>query len=210
MVKVKVCGITNLKDAIEAVKAGADYLGFVLYPKSPRYIKPEKVGEIVGNLPKKVPTVAVVVNGSPEKLIELFDLGFDYIQLHGDEGPEILNYLPPSQVIKAFRVKDSLSEELLKPWEGVFAFLLDTYKRGVYGGTGETFNWEVAKGLPQKGYKIFLSGGLNPENVEEAISSVRPYAVDVSSGVELTKGKKDLKKLKEFILRAKGVRVDNS
>ena len=105
MVKVKICGITNLEDAVEAVKAGADYLGFVLYPQSPRYIPPEKVGEIVGNLPKKVPIVAVVVNESPERLIELFDLGFDYIQLHGDESPDILNYLPPSQVIKAFRVR---------------------------------------------------------------------------------------------------------
>jgi len=210
MVKVKICGITNLEDAVEAVKAGADYLGFVLYPQSPRYIPPEKVGEIVGNLPKKVPIVAVVVNESPERLIELFDLGFDYIQLHGDESPDILNYLPPSQVIKAFRVKERLDEELLKPWEGVHAFLLDTYKRGAYGGTGETFDWEVAKGLTQKGYKIFLSGGLNPQNVEEAVLSVRPYAVDVSSGVELTKGKKDLKKLKEFITRAKLVGVDNS
>jgi len=87
---------------------------------------------------------------------------------------------------------------------------LDTYKRGAYGGTGETFDWKLAKGLTQKGYKIFLSGGLNPQNVEEAVLSVRPYAVDVSSGVELTKGKKDLKKLKEFITRAKLVGVDNS
>ncbi len=158
MVKVKICGITNLEDAMEAVKAGADYLGFILYPKSPRYVKPEKVGEIISNLPKRVPTVAVVVNESPERLTEFFGLGFDYIQLHGDESPEILNYLPPSQVIKVFRVKDGLSEELLKPWEGVYAFLLDTYKKGVYGGTGETFNWEVAKELTQRVTKYSFRG----------------------------------------------------
>ena len=205
MVKVKICGLTDLEDAAEAVKAGADYLGFILYPKSPRYVPPEKAAEIIGNLPAEanVKKVAVVVNFPPERLIELFDYGFDLIQLHGDETPDILDYLPPEQVIKVFRVKDSFDPALLKQWEGVYGFLLDTYKKGVYGGTGETFNWDIAKKLVEEGHKIFLSGGLNPENVREAVCEVRPYAVDVSSGVELTKGKKDLKKLKEFIKRAK-------
>ncbi len=205
MVRVKICGITNLEDAAEAVKAGADYLGFILYPKSPRYVKPEKVADIIGNLPEgeRVKKVAVVVNEPPERLIELFDYGFDLIQLHGDETPEVLNFLPPEQVIKVFRVRDSFDPNLLKEWEGVYAFLLDTYKRGAYGGTGETFDWNIAKDLVGKGYRIFLSGGLNPENVREAVCEVKPYAVDVSSGIELQKGKKDLKKLKEFIERAK-------
>ena len=205
MVKVKICGITNLEDAAEAVKAGADYLGFILYPKSPRYVNLQKVADIIGNLPEgeKVKKVAVVVNEPPERLIELFDYGFDFIQLHGDETPDILNYLPPEQVIKVFRVRDKFDPNLLREWEGVYAFLLDTYKKGTYGGTGETFDWNIAKDLVKEGYRIFLSGGLNPENVQRAVCEVKPYAVDVSSGVELQKGKKDLKKLKEFVERAK-------
>lgn len=205
MVKVKICGITNLEDAAEAVKAGADYLGFILYPKSPRFVKAEKVADIIGNLPEgeKVKKVAVVVNEPPERLVELFDYGFDLIQLHGDETPEVLNYLPPEQVIKVFRVGENFNPDLLKEWEGVYGFLLDTYKKGLYGGTGETFDWNIAKELVERGYKVFLSGGLNPENVQRAVCEVKPYAVDVSSGVELQKGKKDLKKLKEFIKRAK-------
>ena len=205
MVKVKICGLTDLEDAAEAAKAGADYLGFILYPKSPRYIPLEKAAEIIGNLPAGVDVkkVAVVVNEPPERLIELFDYGFDLIQLHGDETPDILDYLPPEQVIKVFRVKDSFDPNLLKGWEGVYGFLLDTYKKGAYGGTGETFNWSIAKKLVEEGHKIFLSGGLNPENVQRAVCDVKPYAVDVSSGVELQKGKKDLKKLREFVKRAK-------
>jgi phosphoribosylanthranilate isomerase len=206
MTKVKICGITNLEDALEAVKGGADYIGFILYPKSPRYVTPEKAADIISHLPEGVKKVAVVVNEPVERLIELLDYGFDLIQLHGDETPDVIEILPPEQVIKVFRVKDDFDKNLLKDWEGTYAFLLDTYKKGTYGGTGETFNWNIAKQLVEDGYKIFLSGGLNPENVQRAICEVKPYAVDVSSGVELKKGKKDLKKLKEFIERAKNVK----
>jgi len=207
MTKVKICGITNIEDALEAVKAGADYLGFILFPKSPRYVSPEKAADIIGHLPEGVKKVAVVVNEPVERLVELLDYGFDLIQLHGDETPEVIEILPPEQVIKVFRVKDKFDKNLLKDWKGVYAFLLDTYKKETYGGTGETFNWNIAKDLVREGYKIFLSGGLNPENVQRAICEVKPYAVDVSSGVELRKGKKDLKKLKEFIEKAKKVEL---
>ena len=203
MVKVKICGLTNLEDAFASVNFGADYLGFILYPKSPRYISPERAYEILKKIPEGVKKVAVVVNGEPQFLKELLNTGFDFVQLHGDEKPEILKALHPERVIKVFRIGKDLNFEQLKGWEGVFAFLLDTYKRGVYGGTGETFNWDIAEEFVKRGYRIFLSGGLNPDNVERAVCKVKPYAVDVSSGVELKKGKKDLEKLRKFIERAK-------
>ena len=203
MVKVKICGLTNLEDALAAADFGADYLGFILYPKSPRYLPPERAKEILEKLPKGVKKVAVVVNEKPQVLAQLLEIGFDLVQLHGDETPQILEYLPREKVIKVFRVRDNFDPSLLEGWEGVYAYLLDTYKKGSYGGTGETFNWEIAKNLVQRGLKIFLSGGLNPNNVEKAVCNVRPYAVDVSSGVEAAKGKKDFKKLRGFIERAK-------
>jgi phosphoribosylanthranilate isomerase len=205
-VKVKICGLTTLWDARRSAELGADYLGFVLYPKSPRFILPERAFEIISELPEEVKKVAVVVNADADMVNSLLEGGFDLVQLHGDEKPEILKKVPASRVIKVFRISDAPPpEEELRRWEGVYAFLLDTYKKGQYGGTGETFDWEAAATLSRKGYKIFLSGGLTPENVTEAVRRVKPYAVDVSSGVELTKGKKDLEKVKRFIENAKGV-----
>jgi phosphoribosylanthranilate isomerase len=208
MVKVKICGLTNLEDASTAARLGADYLGFILYPKSPRYVPPERAAEILKELPPSVKKVAVVVNADTRFLKELLKLGFDLLQLHGNESPGILKEIPPERVIKVFRVSaEAPPREELKRWEDVYAFLLDTYKKDTFGGTGETFNWEVAKTLVSEGWRIFLAGGLNPENVAEAVRCVKPFAVDVSSGVELSKGKKDLKKLEEFIKRAKSVSV---
>ena len=205
MVKVKICGLTNLEDAKAAANLGADYLGFIFYPPSPRYISPEGAFEILKELPSSIKKVAVVVNANYELLKKLLNGGFDLIQLHGDETPDILKKVPASRVIKVFRVRDSFNRDLLKDWENTYALLLDTYKKGTYGGTGETFNWNIAKELVEEGFKIFLSGGLTPQNVKRAIEKVKPYAVDVSSGVEASKGKKDLNKLKEFISLAKSV-----
>ncbi len=203
-VKVKICGITTLWDAKRCAELGADFLGFILYPKSPRFVLPEKAFSIIKELSPDVKKVAVVVNAERELVKSLLENGFDLVQLHGDETPEILEEIPPKRIIKVFRVKDKVpSEEELKRWKGVFAFLLDTYKKDVYGGTGETFNWEIARELVERGYRIFLSGGLNPDNVAEAVRKVKPYAVDVSSGVELVVGKKDPAKVKLFIERAK-------
>ena len=204
MVKVKICGITNVEDAVAAVEAGADYLGFIFFPPSPRNVKLDTVREIFKNLPKGVKNVAVTVNAEVDFLKKLLEEGFDLLQLHGDENPSILKDLPKERVIKVFRVRDSFNEENLKGWEGIYAYLLDTYKKGTYGGTGETFNWDIARRLVEKGLKIFLSGGLKPENVARAVEIVKPYAVDVSSGVEAYPGKKDLKKVEEFIKKAKG------
>ncbi|NPB05091.1 MAG: phosphoribosylanthranilate isomerase [Aquificae bacterium] len=204
-VKVKVCGLTDAEDALFAAEVGADYLGFVLYPKSPRFVPPDRAASILKRLPEGVKKVAVVVNAEPEFLKRLLDAGFDLLQLHGDEDPSILKEVPASRVIKAFRVKGELDEALLKSWRGVHAYLLDAYKKGAYGGTGETFDWSVARRLVERGYRIFLSGGLKPETVERAVSEVCPYAVDASSGLEREKGKKDPRKVELFVKRAKGV-----
>ncbi|NPB06147.1 MAG: phosphoribosylanthranilate isomerase [Aquificae bacterium] len=200
MVKVKICGLTDEREAVFCAQAGADYVGVVVYPKSPRFVPPERrrgILKALKDLPVK--TVAVTVNESPEALLALLEEGFDLLQLHGDEEPSVLRKLPPERVIKAFRVKEALPE--VKGWEGVHAFLFDAYDEKAYGGSGKRFRWELVKDF--KG-RFFLAGGLTPENVGKAVKLVRPYAVDVSSGVERSKGRKDLKKVELFIKRAKG------
>ncbi len=203
MPKVKICGITNPEDALHAVKSGADYVGVITYPKSPRYTPKEKRVEIIKALQDfPVKKVAVVVNEPYEFIKELLEEGFDLIQLHGDEDIALGKRIGLSRVIKVFRVLDRTPE--VGGWEKAYAILLDKYSRTAYGGIGETIKWEIAKEFVEEGYKVFLAGGLNPENVREAVEFVKPYAVDVSSGVEKEKGKKDKRKVEEFIKRAKG------
>lgn len=200
MVRIKICGITNIEDALAAVDYGADALGFVFFEKSPRAVSPEKVKEIVSLLPPFVATVGVFVNEDGAKVKGIMEYaGVTILQLHGDEPPQACAGWP--RVIKAIRVKDLTD---LKPLEAcrAAAFLLDTYSPEQFGGTGQTFNWDIAVEAKRYG-KIILSGGLNPENIETAIRRVRPYAVDVSSGIEERKGKKDLKKMRAFIERAR-------
>ncbi|RUM31159.1 MAG: phosphoribosylanthranilate isomerase [Aquifex sp.] len=206
MVRVKICGITNPEDALFSVNSGADYIGVITYKKSPRYVSKEKRLEIL-NAVKDYPVkkVAVVVNESYEFIKELLDEGFDLIQLHGDEDISLAKKVGMERVIKVFRVKDTVPS--VEEWEDAYAILLDTYSKNLYGGTGKTFNWEIASKLVEEGYKIFLSGGLKPENVERAIKQVKPYAVDVSSGVEREKGKKDYTKVEEFIKTAKSLKI---
>lgn len=198
--KIKICGITNTEDALAAATYGADALGFVFYKGSPRYISPETAREIVSHLPPFVTTVGVFVNETGEMMKEVMELaGINVLQLHGDDPPQACGVWP--KVIKAFRVKDFVD---LKPLEvcRVSAFLLDTYAPETYGGTGLVFNWDIAVEAKRYGH-VILSGGLTPDNVEKAIRWVKPYAVDVSSGIEASKGKKDLKKMRAFIDNAR-------
>ncbi len=202
MTRVKICGITNLEDARLAVKYGADALGFVFYEGSPRHVFPETVREIISHLPPFVTTVGVFVNAPPQEIREVMDLaGLDVVQLHGDEPQEECSLFP--RVIKAFRVRELSDIERLKGYS-VSAYLLDAYDPEVPGGTGQTFNWDIAVEAKKYG-PIILAGGLTPENVADAVSRVRPYAVDVSSGVEAQKGKKDHEKMRLFIERVKKI-----
>jgi phosphoribosylanthranilate isomerase len=202
VVKVKICGITNLDDALAAVDYGADALGFVFFKGSPRLISPENAASIVRKLPPFVQTVGVFVDEPAEVIKTIVSTaGIGLVQLHGDEPPESCSVY--ERVIKALRVKtlDSLAplEQFRKH---VFTFLLDAYTPDKLGGTGMIFNWDIAVEAKRFG-RIILAGGLTPDNVAEAVRHVRPYGVDVSSGVELSKGKKDLQKMKLFIERAK-------
>jgi len=203
MTKIKICGITNLDDARAAADFGADALGFVFFKNSPRAISPQKAAAIIAKLPVFITTVGVFVDESRTEIQKIVgETGIDIIQLHGDESPE--SCLLPRRVIKGVRVKSLESLEPLKRYQGlVAAFLLDTYASQMPGGTGQVFNWDIAVEAKNFG-RIILAGGLTQENISEAIRRVKPYAVDVSSGVELEKGKKDHTKMKLFIERAKG------
>jgi phosphoribosylanthranilate isomerase len=201
MIKIKICGITNLDDAMAAAEYGADALGFNFYKKSPRYIEPEKAAEIIYQLPPFVLPVGVFVNEHEKRVREIQSLtGIQVLQFHGDESPEFCERFE-SRVIKAFQVKDKESFHSLAHYK-VGAFLLDSYKDGLKGGTGVTFNWHLAVVAKSFG-RIILAGGLNPDNVVEAAKLVQPYAVDVAGGVEKEKGIKDHAKLKKFIVEVR-------
>ncbi|MEW6676046.1 MAG: phosphoribosylanthranilate isomerase [Nitrospirota bacterium] len=204
-VRVKICGITNLDDAMAAANFGADALGFVFFKGSPRYISPDDAGAIIRRLPSFITTVGVFVNENTDRIEEIIKLtGIDVVQLHGDESPEMCNI--SRRIIKAIRVKSLNSLDPLKNYKDrVSAFLLDTFTPDIFGGTGQIFNWDIATDAKQFG-RIILAGGLTPDNITEAVRRVTPYGVDVSSGVEAEKGKKDRKKMKLFIEKAKGIR----
>ena len=201
-VKVKICGITNLDDAMAAVDFGADALGFVFFKDSPRYIPFSSAASIIKNLPPFLTTVGVFVNEHPENIESVITMtGIDVVQLHGEEPPERCRFT--RQVIKAMRVETLESLDPLISYRGIVSsFLLDTFTPDLFGGTGKIFNWDIAVEAKQFG-RIILAGGLTPDNITEAVRHVRPYGVDVSSGVELEKGTKDHKKMQLFIERAK-------
>jgi phosphoribosylanthranilate isomerase len=202
-IRVKICGITCLEDAMLAVEAGADALGFMFYPPSPRSVRPDAVRRIVELLPPFVARVGVFVNADEEQIrLTIREAGIDTIQLHGKEPVELCRNLAPLPVMKAFRMEGPGSLNALTPYTGC-AWLLDSYVAGVFGGTGQTFNWDLACEAVRRGGKVVLAGGLTPDNVARAVAAVSPYGVDVSSGVETSPGKKDPDKVRAFVREAK-------
>lgn len=197
--RIKICGIVDPADAHAAVEAGADALGFVFYKPSARYIEPARAGEIIRRLPAFVDAVGVVVDLEPDDLDNIARAsGIDYFQFHGSEDPRVCEGtgLP---FLKALRVKADTDIRLITDrYAGARGILLDAFVRDLPGGTGNTFDWSrIPASLP---VPIFLAGGLNVDNVAEAIDAVRPYGVDVSSGVERSPGKKDPDKIRKFVL----------
>ncbi len=200
MVRVKICGITNAADALAAIDAGANLLGFNFYANSPRHISAAEAAEIRSQLPKKVKAVGIFVNAAPAEAAALCkSLKLHAAQLHGDETPEDVAELAASlPVFKAFRVEPDFPLATLDEYPEAYAFLFDAAHTGQYGGTGHTTDWDVAR-RATVGRRIILAGGLKVENVAAAVRIVRPYGIDVASGVESEPGKKDHGRLREFI-----------
>jgi len=200
MVLVKICGITNFSDAQGAVDAGANALGLNFYPRSPRFIAKADAARIRIRLPEEVESVGVFVNASAADVAAMYrDVRFGTAQLHGDEPPAVVAELSRMlKVIKAFRAGAEFPIERLEEYRGASAFLLDAAEAGQYGGTGRTADWALAR-KAAAAHRIILAGGLKVENVGEAIRLVRPYGVDVASGVEAKPGRKDHGRLREFV-----------
>jgi phosphoribosylanthranilate isomerase len=198
--RVKICGVTRLEDALQAARLGADALGFNFWPGSRRFLAPGAAREVVDQLPPFVTPVGVFVNQPEEEILRAAgESGVRVLQLHGDEPPELCARLP-LPVVKAVRVGAALSLDALSAYQ-VAAFLLDAPSAG-YGGSGATFDWSLAEGVAGLG-PLILAGGLDPENVAAAVRRVRPYAVDVASGVESAPGVKDVSKMARYIAAAK-------
>jgi len=192
--KVKICGITNIDDALSATELGADALGFIFVKKSPRYISPQKARKIIQALPPFVVPVGVVANMANNDIMELIEqTSIGCVQFHGDETPKQIEKYPVP-VYKSFHVDSTFHPEILRRYRGS-AYLLDTKLPGQLGGTGQPFNWDIAVKAKEYG-RIILAGGLTPDNIMEAVTTVQPYAVDVNSGVEESPGKKNTSKLK--------------
>lgn len=197
--RIKVCGITRLEDAEAAVAAGVDCLGFIFAKQSPRLIEPEAAREIVRGLPPFVDAAGVFMDEETELIEEIIQYcGLTLVQLHGSESPAYCDEVP-GRVIKSFRMGSFSENSQLAPYAGhVQGFLLDTYHQSMAGGTGEPFDWQLVEKVAPPG-PVILAGGLNPENARQAIIQVRPFAVDVNSGIESAPGCKDLDRLKKFI-----------
>jgi phosphoribosylanthranilate isomerase len=203
-VKLKVCGVTSLEDARAAIDCGAEYLGFNFYAKSPRYIAPASARAVIERLPSDIISVGVFVNESrPEDVVEILGVsGAQVAQLHGDESPDYCERVGAERVIKALRIIDDFDARRVLDYPAA-AILLDAFDANLYGGTGKTTNWAIAREAAKR-TRVFLAGGLSPDNIIEAISSVEPFAVDVNSGVESAPGRKDANKLQALRDRMKG------
>ena len=194
MTEIKICGITNINDAMNAAECGADALGFIFYRKSPRYVAPETAREIIGKLPNNICKVGVFVDHDVDKIKEIVEFcGLDLIQLHGSESLQYCRQFPESRLIKA------IAEQTPHLFEySVSAILLDAHHPKLYGGTGKKSDWDLAVKIKEN-HTLILSGGLRLENIREALKTVSPDAVDINSGVELSPGRKDPEKVKKII-----------
>lgn len=205
MTRVKICGITSRDDAVAAVEAGADALGFIFVEGTRRWIEPDAAAAIIREIGPFVTTVGVFVDRTVEETEGIAARsGISLAQLHGSEGPEACDRLR-IPFVKAIRIKGEHDLAALARYKGARAFLLDTFVADSLGGTGRTFPWEIAARAAKEA-RVILSGGLTPDNVAKAIAQVRPYGVDVSSGVESSPGRKDHRKVREFIEQAKRAR----
>jgi len=201
---VKICGITSVENALTTAEAGADAIGLMFYEKSPRHISIQTAAEISRALPPYVIKVGVFVDAEEDFILRaMMECGLNILQFHGSETPEFCSRFPV-MTLRAIRVKDADSIEALADYS-TDAFLLDAYVANQLGGTGAKFNWDLAIAARRFGKPIFLAGGLTSENVAEAVQTVQPYAVDVSSGVEESPGKKDIAKVKAFVRAAKSI-----
>ena len=201
MTAVKICGITNLKDARAAARAGADILGFV-FANSPRRISPQKAKEIISKLPKKLKKAGVFVNETPCTVNGVLEYcGIDIAQLHGDESPAYCRKIN-AKVIKAFRPRSAADIRKIGRY-CVDAVLIDAHVKGKLGGTGKRADWKLASLAGKYGMPVILSGGLTPDNLEEAIGSVGPHGVDICSGTEVRPGKKDVRMIRKAVAIAK-------
>jgi phosphoribosylanthranilate isomerase len=199
--RVKICGMTNIDDSRHAAACGADALGFVFYPGSPRFVDPDQARRIIADLPPFISTVGLFVNETPARICEMVEFcGLDTVQLHGEEEPSQCHY-PPRRVVKALRLQDGMDDAVFASYQ-VSSLLLDAYVPDKFGGTGKRCDWDRAAEIAAS-YRVILAGGLAPENVAEAVCRVHPYGVDVSSGVEKQPGQKDPEKVAMFIRMAK-------
>ena len=197
MTQIKICGITNKEDALCAAGCGADALGFIFYPPSPRYIEPEEALRIIEELPANVARVGVFVNEDAKEVKRIAKLcNLDFVQLHGDESVEYCRNFPSEMIIKAIELRNESNLHSAVRYNAA-AILVDSREVGLYGGTGKKANWDLALQIKRK-KSLILSGGLNADNVQEALKKVAPHVLDINSGVEIKPGKKDHKKLAEI------------
>jgi len=197
---LKVCGITRLTDALHATREGATALGFIFWPRSPRYVRPERAAEIIAELPSAVTKVGVFVNEPPDSIRAVVaQAGIDVVQLHGDEPPAYLDAIN-HPIFRSVTIADAA--DVIKAWPSGTPLLLDAADRERRGGTGTPVDWSRAADVAKQ-RRVILAGGLTPENVSEAIATVNPYGVDVSSGVEASPGVKDFAKVTRFLANAR-------
>ncbi len=204
MVRIKLCGFTRKEDIKKAVSLRVDYLGIILYSKSPRYVEMDRAVKLLEAV-KGPKSVAVMVNPTLEEAREALEMGFDLIQLHGEESLDFAMKIGIERVIKALRSCPGLKVQ--EEWKEAHAVLLDACSAS-YGGSGKRSDWSIAKELMERGFRVILAGGLNSESVGEAIKTVKPFGVDVSSGIEINPGIKDHKKMEEFVHAVKNALGD--